>query len=285
MIRVWQSFSCNNSSSYRLVARFADAKTAKDASGELSKFFTEHATQMDKLIDESGEFPEKPTPAALALAKKYGFTWKKYLMWGDDSLVGDEPSVTAEGDVLVVYHTYCGGFGGDVQSYLKARGATVEKEARSAPTVSVLFTLPPKPNKLVNAIKKLLGDDEELAEDEIEVKPPWSKMRSELYGTVAVFSDGKTMGFYLPVYPQELPLLKAWLAKEGVDKPSIRVCEYDDEKKFRAISKARCLACDGALEYLDPRAHGIDKEQLVCKACGGMYELEAFMQPAKAKKK
>jgi hypothetical protein len=35
-IQVWNSFSCNNSSSYRLVARFTDAGKAKDAAAELA---------------------------------------------------------------------------------------------------------------------------------------------------------------------------------------------------------------------------------------------------------
>jgi hypothetical protein len=30
-LRVWQSFSCNNSSSFRMVARFADATAAADS--------------------------------------------------------------------------------------------------------------------------------------------------------------------------------------------------------------------------------------------------------------
>ena len=39
-IRVWSSYSCNNSSSYRLVARFADAARAKAIGSELAELLS-----------------------------------------------------------------------------------------------------------------------------------------------------------------------------------------------------------------------------------------------------
>ena len=45
-IRIFRAFSCNNSSSFRLVARFAEPKAAEDAAAELDAFFKEHAKQL-----------------------------------------------------------------------------------------------------------------------------------------------------------------------------------------------------------------------------------------------
>lgn len=56
-----------------------------------------------------------------------------------------------------------------------------------------------------------------------------------------------------------------------------RLCEYGDEKKLAAIASARCTACSGALEYLDPRVHGIEAEQLACAACGGMFDVAGIV--------
>ena len=64
-LRVWQSFSCNNSSSYRLVARFGDPKSAAEAETELRAFFSEHAKQVDDEMEANDyEFSDKPSPAA-----------------------------------------------------------------------------------------------------------------------------------------------------------------------------------------------------------------------------
>ena len=283
-IRVWNSFSCNNSSSYRLVARFADAATATDTAVELRMFFLEHAKQMDAVMEE-GNFPDENPPAAQELAKKYGFKWKHVLTWGDEMLEGDEPSLAAEGDALVVYHTYCGGFGKELPAFLEAKGATeVESEDRSAPSVSVLFKQARGNAELDSELEGMFSQVDEEVQDVEPFKTPW-KTRWECYGRAAFFRDAKTVGLYFPIAPTDLPNFKEWLAERGVAKPSIRLCEYADEDKFRAISQARCTACEAALEYLDPRIDDIESEQLACRACGGMYDLATFIAAAKKKAK
>jgi hypothetical protein len=274
-IHIWQSFSCNNSSSYRLVARFADATEARDVARELGAFFAAHAQEMDAAM-EAGDFPDESPASAQALATKYGFAWKEVLAWGDEGLAGDEPSIAAEGEVLVAYHTYCGGFGDAIPTYLKKRGATVEPQTRSAPPASILFALPAPSKELDRELAEMFaqidGQEERLVEP---FQTPW-KTRWECYGTAAFFRDAKTVGLYFPIAPTDLPACKAWLASHGIDKPSIRLCEYDDEDKFVAIAAARCTSCDGALEYLDQRLHDIDSEQLACHGCGGLYDLATF---------
>lgn len=282
-VRVWKSFSCNNSSSYRLVARFDDPAVAKDAAQELSEFFTNHAARMDELT-ENGDFPEAPPETQTALGEKYGFEWEEVLTWGDDVLSGDEPSVTAEGEVLVVWHTYCGGFA-DVPTYLKARGAReVESEERSTPPVSLLFRLPANPSAALENDLNLIFM--QVAESPNEVEPlrtPW-KGRRDAYGTASVFRDAKTVGMYLPSAPEDLGVIKAWLTARGIESPSIRLCEYADEKRFAAFAVAKCAACGGPLEYLDPRLHGTETEHLSCTACGGMFDakpiVDAFKPPS-----
>jgi len=286
-LRVWQSFACNNSSSYRIVARFRDAKVADETREELAKFFTAYAAEMDRALEQGG-YSDKmaPVPTAAALAKKYHFKWQRPLTWGDSGLVGDEPEVATEGDVLVLYHSYFFGFGPEMPKYFAARGARkVEKEEYGAPAVSVLFKLPPGKPAIAKELAKIfkgVGEDGTLD----DAKVPWSKHK--VWGKAAFFSDGKTVGFYLSMRPKHLADMKAWLTKQGVEDASIRLCADDDFDKFRAIGRARC-ECGGVLEYLDPRIHPTPTEQLACAKCGGMYEVDAFREkeetPKKAKPK
>jgi hypothetical protein len=276
-IRVWQSYSCNNSSSYRLVARFSDPSVASDVASELARFLLVHAQQMDAVMEE-GDVPNDPSDAATYLAQKYGFEWSEIFTWGDEMLVGDEPSVASEGGVLVMYHSYCGGFPPEIATYLKARGAKeIEKQERSTPPVSVLFRVPKDEggDKLRDQLTKLFTVESVTEGRQVEdFTGPWSDR--EVYGDASFFSDGESIGFYVPIVPDELDDLKKWLAERGVDKPSIQLCEYGDLAKFDTIAKAKCAACQGTLKYLDPRVHGIEAEQLACAACGGMFDLKSL---------
>jgi hypothetical protein len=294
-IRVWQSYSCNNSSSFRLVARFSDPKKAGEAAVELKQFFKEHAKQADKAMDEAfgdggdeNAWPPPATKACEALAAKYGFKWKEWLGWGDDSLVGDEPEVVASDGTLVIYHGYCGEFPKEVTTYLKARGATKIDEDEDAPEVSVLFKIPSNGKKLEDSLTKLFAQaaNTEYLNDWTK-QPPWSggDQPDDESKNVAFFSDKKTIGFYLPIQPNQLEKLKKYLAKNGVDNPSIRLCEFSDRKKFQAIAGAQCEACGELLSYIDPRTHKIDSEQLACDKCGGMFDLAAIAKKKKPKPK
>jgi hypothetical protein len=274
-IKIWSSFSCNNSSSYRLVARFADAAAAASAGDELRAFFAEHAVQMDEVM-EDGDFPTESPPAAQELAKRYGLSWGTHpLTWGDEMLAGDEPAVVAMDEVLVVFHDYCGGFGEGIPGYLKARGAAdVAVEDRQTPHVSLLF--PYRGNAELDAdLEALFAQvDDEVREVE-PLKTPWKGRNA--YGRAAFFNDGATVGMYFPLMPRDLPAMRAWLAERGVERSSIRICEDTDEAKFTAIAKAHCTACNARLEYWTPRLQDLDHEQLACRACGGMYELSTFL--------
>lgn len=278
-IKIWNSYSCNNSSSYRLVARFADAAAAKDAAAELVDFLLVHAKEMDEVMAD-GDFPSEPPPAARAFAKKYGLTWgRRPLTWGDEMLGGDEPSVLTEGEVLVVYHDYCGGFGDGIPGFLKARGATrVDDEDTGTPHVSVLF-----PYRQSEALDADLAQLFEQVDDEIRdvepLKTPWEGR--EAYGRGAFFNDGATVGLYLPILPDDVPALRGWLASHGIERLSMRICEDADEDKFFAMANARCISCHAKLEYWSPRLQDIDHEQVACRGCGGMYEMATILEAEK----
>jgi hypothetical protein len=284
VIRVWQSFSCNNSSSYRLVARFGDAKTAKEAEGELATFFKEHAQETDKTMEENDyDFDDKPGETAKALAKRYGFEWKRGLHWGDEGLQGDEPSVIAQGDVLAIYHSYCGGFGNDLPKYFVSRGAEVEKEDSDEPTISVLFKLPN--DVRASAIKRQLSSLFRQADTEYYVHDwkkhfPWIRRGRRGAGSadeIAFFCDGKSIGFFIPIDPKDVERLTDYLRTKEINNPIIRLCAYADKDKFRVAGIAKCDACGHApLEYLlDGTSR--ESEQLGCEKCGGMYDLKTVV--------
>lgn len=137
-VYVWTSFSCNNSSDYRLVAEFDSPRAAEAMRTELAKFFTSHAKEHDKQSGtEEFDWPGEPTSVARAFGKKHGHAWKEFLIWGEGQLAGDEPEVGVVGKNLVLYHGYSsGGFGPDVPRVLQEAGARlVEKGAQDGPPV------------------------------------------------------------------------------------------------------------------------------------------------------
>jgi hypothetical protein len=264
-IKIWNSYSCNNSSSYRIVARFASPQAAEAVAGELRAFFPRHAEE----VDQRDDYSEEPSEVQLAMGAKHGFTWAEVLSWGDGGLVNDEPDVFVRDNVLIVQHTYCGGLG-DLTGLLEAFGATEadEQDARSI-NVSLLFAAGPELplDPLFTSLRKTTKYG--------EIKPPWAG--HEVHGDTAWFRDSSTVGVYVPVDPRDLASLDAWLADQQIDKPSLVIEQNTDRALFEAISKATCTACHGRLDYLDPRLHDIETPQLVCKPCGGLYEVSTFL--------
>lgn len=278
-IRIWQSYSCNNSSSYRMVARFADAATAAAIVPELEEFFKAHANE----IDARGQYSDDPTAVSRAVADKYGFDWDDLLYWGTGPLIDDTPELFVEGRFLIVQHTYCGGgFGVGFPDYLRARGAEVDHETETDITMSLLFRSTPGQNdKLDVELAAMFAQLEHNDGDDYSVYPlraPW-KMSDEAHGQFSYFRDAGTVGLHFPTSPRDIDEIKRWLTDHGIDKPVIRIAERDDLIDFVAIRDAKCTACSGPLEYLDPALHDIETRQLVCRPCGGFYELSTFVPP------
>jgi hypothetical protein len=262
MIKVWQSYSCNNSSGFRLVARFTDAAVARETAAELAEFFEAQA-KIDSNRYEDG--------ALSTLSRTYGFDWQ-------DGSSGRSrgPYVCAEGEVLIVYFEYCLGLGPGVPAYLLDRGAARVEPERShlEVQISMLFRAVPGVDPRLDEDIAML-----IAQGTGRVAPlraPWSS-GIESNGGLVCFRDAGTVGLYVPVDPEDLPAVKAWLAGHGIE-AVVRIEEPADATLFELLAAARCTACHGLLEYLDPRLHDIETPQLVCKPCGGLYELATFVK-------
>ena len=262
-VRVWNSFSSNNSSAYRLVARFSDSTRAAETEAELRR-----------MLGDQPSAPEAPRTLAEAL----GFDWEEVFPYGAD----DDPTLVRDERVLALFHSYCLGFPPELTSWLKARGATVEDQAPASLQLSVLFQLPTPGDDL--GLKAIFGKldlrQPRSAEGYFKSMPvvlPWSPTQHWVAHT-AFFCDGVTLAMYVPTSPAEVPLLEAWLAARGVTGARMRLCEYDDAAKFASMASARCSACqrDETLRYLAPDRFGLDDEQLCCTTCGAMFELSAL---------
>jgi hypothetical protein len=272
-VKIWSSYSCNNSSSYRIVARFASPQAAEAVAATLREFFPVHAAE----VDQRDDYSEEPSEAQLAMGAQHGFTWGESLYWGDDGLVDDEPDVFVRNEILIVQHTYCGGLG-ELTGLLQHFGASdADQQDERAIDVSLLFRAAPGANPELDAELDNLFVQfaKQKANMYSELKPPWAA--HETYGKTAHFRDSGTVGIYLPVDPRDLAALDTWLADHQLDKPSLMIEERGDLAAFEAIAKATCTACSGKLDYLDPRIHDIETPQLVCKPCGGLYEVSTFL--------
>lgn len=268
-IKIWRAFSCNNSSSFRLVARFADTATARATAAELLEFFEAQAAR-----DAAPGGYRDDDGALTTLARTYGFDWQGDGAGRDD----DGPHVCVEGEVLVVYHAYCLGLGPGVPAFLTDRGAQVEAQRASLELqMSLLLRAAPGVDPRLDEDLAMLFA--QLPDENGEVRPlraPWSSAIHSS-GRFLCYRDAGTVGLWVPVDPEDLHAVKAWLARHGIEDAVLRIEEPGDQLLFETLVAARCTACNGSLEYLDPRLHDIEMPQLVCTPCGGFYDLAAFL--------
>ncbi len=260
-IRIWQAFSCNNSGAYRLVARFDDAATATTVAAELRKL----------LADFGAEDREDRQSGSQALARLYGFDWE------DDGYGGPEdgPRVFVDESTLIVQQGYGLGLGPGVPAFLQEHGATaIDKETWDKVHVSVLFRISADP-RLEDELLGMFTQPTEPEHVVQKLEAPWAEVAA--HGNVAFFRDAGTVGLFFPIDARDLVRLRAWLADRNIENPIVQLEAYPDQALFIALAAARCRACDGALEYLDPRLHDIETPQLVCRPCGGLYELSTFL--------
>jgi hypothetical protein len=261
-IRIWQSFACNNSSSFRLVGRFASAEDAAAAELELRTFLADPDPMLE-LVTVPGSTPD------LALAAKYGLLLD-IQEWGGNPPYPSEDLLelgTTE-EVLVAYHPYCLGFPRSLPEYLQLRGAReVEKQRTGQPTVSLLFPRTPALDAELDELFPRI----DAWDGRGPLVMPWGKS----LGRATYFRDAATIGLYARIEPNDLAACRRWFAERGVA-PVIRLCEDADEQRYAAIAAARCASCSGPLEYLDPRLHDIETPQLLCRPCGGFFDLAAF---------
>lgn len=272
-IKIWNAFSPNNSSSYRLVARFEDPRVARETAVEIAEFLIGH------LRENHGHWLSGPILEAFCA--KYGLPGDDILNWSSHLDVDDAPEIATDHGVLVVYHYYCQGFE-HLVPMLQAKGATVDPENYGGlPSISVLArsqpgAAPAFDDQLLRLFQHIDSiDPTKQPQWAPKVSVPWST-ELERFDRGAYFRDAGTLGMWLPCEPQSLPKVEQWLRNHGIENPSLRWCEWADEALFTAIAKARCTACTGTVEYLDPRIHDIESPQFICRACGGLYEREAL---------
>ncbi len=263
MIRIWQSYACNNSAAYRLISRFGDAETARTVATELTEFF-------DAQMKLGGRRPEDG--ALSTLSRTYGFDWEDGAMQRDRQ----GPSVFVEGAMLIVYHPSCLGLGPGIPAYLADRGAVADHASRADLRLSVLFRARPGVDpQLDEELATIFAQLPKLKEEGHQwFVAPWS--RYDAHGRFALFRDAGTVGMWFPVSPPAIAGVRTWLASHGIEKFVTQFEEPTDEQLFLALAAARCTACEGLLEYLDPRLHDIEKPQLVCQPCGGLYDVTVF---------
>jgi hypothetical protein len=264
-IRIWNAYSCNNSGSYRLIARFVDAATARDAAAQLMAAF-------DRLAEEVGRDGHGETSLLAVLARGQGLTFYDE-GWGSPD---DGPFAFAEGEHVLVHHEYCLGLGPGVPAFLAARGAKVDDEKWADVGMSMLFRVPPTDDRFEADLAALFAQPRDTTDYKGPAfRGPWADADSR--GRAAWFRDAGTIGLYVPVGAIQIAAVKAWLAGHGIERPVLRFDEPTDEQLFAALAAARCIACESALEYLDPRLHDIETPQLMCRSCGGLYEPSVFV--------
>ncbi len=286
-VRIWQSFSCNNSSSYKLVARFKEAKLAEAAAEELRAFFAEHAQQIDDSFDDERGYmlDDAPTPAAEALAQKYGVTWEDGLTWGDESPTYWLPSVAAVGPSLMIYHGYCGGFGDDLPKVLAALGAECQPEDSEQPAVSVRFSVQTPEaravaDELAPYFAQAVDEERSVYLNDWPIQPPWQPKGDQgvdEWDQMAYFDDGETCGFVTPFHLDDVTSLRGYLEEKGVGDYHIELDEKDAFARYQAVAQGHCPECDVAgLRFLDAAVHGTEGDQVACKQCGGMFDITAI---------
>lgn len=231
-VSIWSSYSCNNSSDYRLVARFEDATVAARVGEEVREFLSAYADEFDRLTEENDyTIPDEPIPVALAFADRLGFEWDgaDLLTWGDEGLACNVPDVAVAGGTVALYHDYCGGFTVNLVRALEARGAKVEPEDSAPPDLSVRLVLPKGEagERMASELATFLaqGAVHEHMGD-FTVPPPWGEQRLMGDGSEIVwFREGERFAFKMPFNIAGFPALKAYLAASGATEVDVRLCD------------------------------------------------------------
>lgn len=280
---VFRSFSCNNSGGYYLVARFADPTRAAAIAHDLGELVRARAA-LDPDHTGTPEVAEAPIYAVFdAMGVRDGFDWRGILDIGPYST--EDLAIDVDGGRLIVEHSYCDGFGTDLGAYLEANGARVEAVSWGTPFVSIFFRTPEPPSGALDQIVEQLRAFFEHAE---ETKPkgwrsvPWNVGQGEeRHVSLSAddehrfFHSGRSIAFYLPLDIHLMRDLVTRLESAGAERLSARVFEARDREIIDALATARCLSCaESDLELFDRDDHDLTQDQLVCRRCGGMFELD-----------
>ncbi|MBW2733922.1 MAG: hypothetical protein JRH20_16160 [Deltaproteobacteria bacterium] len=275
-VHVWRSFSSNNSSDFRLVARFASVERTQEVRTELSAFMAAHAKDMD----ESEDY-DALSAAQEALAEDYDFKWSRdILTWGDEALSGNEPDVACADQTLVVYHPYCGGLD-DLTPFLKARGATSVEDDDGMPEIGVQLTLAPGKagERMRAALEAFFAQAETGATmDEWKEPPPWGPptFRWADAETALFFCDGEHVLFQTCMELEGVQALEKYIRKAKDFR--LVICDAAFTRRMKTLMGAgHCPECHASgLRFLPSEGEKLEEDQLLCGACGGMFNLVAM---------
>ncbi|MBW2737135.1 MAG: hypothetical protein JRH20_32545 [Deltaproteobacteria bacterium] len=282
-VHVWRSFASNNSSDYRLVARFSSAERTKEVRAELSAFMAAHAKDMD----ESEDY-DSLSAAQEALAEEYGFKWSgDILAWGDEALSGDEPEVACTEQTLMVYHAYCGGLD-ELSPYLKARGATSVEGDEGTLDIGVQLTLPAGKfgERMRTALEAFFAQVETSGTSMREWKkdPPWGPSTFG-WADPLFFCDGEHAIFQTPLGVEGIEALEKYTHKAKDSRLVISDAVFTQRLKT-LMGAERCPECHvSGLRFLPSEGEQLEEDQLLCGACGGMFNLVAIEGLQRAQEK
>ncbi len=229
----WNSFYCNNSSDYRLIAKFDTAKQARAKVKELQAMLQKHADEYDELADgDDFEWPGPPTKTLERFGAKYGHKIQEFLIWGEEGLNDDMPSVGTVDSTLVLFHGYSsGGFGPDIPTILEKAGASNIDVDTGMPLIYAEFTLRKGCEEFADSLAAYVDQREEGEDlDEWMLSPPWES-NGEQKGCVdevafARLSKGRCR-FVLPVNPGDMESMSAAL-KDNATKLVVRIASKED---------------------------------------------------------
>ena len=236
-VYAWNSYSCNNSSSYRLVGHFATAKQAEKFAKELETFFETYGPEYDDYVEKNDWDYTVVPPSAEAFAKKYGMKWKGILTWGDEGTKYWFPTVMSSGSTVVAYHYYCGGFGETVPKIMKKAGAKKVIHDRDNPGVTVSMKL--KKGKAGEKVAAALAAWFSQGEDHDDVDAwgpaPWGG--DTIYASAdetAWHGDGETFEFHVPVQLGEVDSIVPWVKKNSTSY-DLKICADGEHKRIRKL--------------------------------------------------
>jgi hypothetical protein len=207
------------------------AAEARAFKRELGVLFAAHAKQHDAAAARADfEWPGEPTPAALAIAKKYGTTWREPMVWGEDELTGDEPSVAALENKVVVFHDFCsGGLSDDLARLMAKRSGKRVAVDASTPVLFGEVALDAK-GKLARELAAMFAQRETVEYLNDWKTPKWAKgIRMLGDSEQASFTiDGAICRFTLPLAPSLADAFEAHLRAAGAKIRTWRLATTDD---------------------------------------------------------
>ena len=289
-VRMWQSFSCNNSSNYYLVASFASSGEAEDVGGEVRAFLATHAKEKDAILDEGADDWDaaiaQPSPAQTALAEKHGFAWPEDpIFWGDDSLEGDEPSALAVGNKVLVYHSYCAGGLDFLEPFLKARGGLEFDSEMDSPMAAAILSLADSDEGA--AVRTALdgffaqrGTTEYMDEWDGAVFGTENPMHTE-DDELFVWSNAAHYAFSMQVDDDTVVGLRKLAEGPGVLSLRLAITDEPLRETVRQLSHvASCPECSSDKMKYVAADDQTPQDQVACTGCGGMFPLKELAAPA-----